>query len=186
MAKRSAAMRYVDTRVPSPRMWVPMSEVGVIVLLFAAGVLLLMADIFLPSHGILSVSALGLLIWAVVQTFQYGGTNAGLISVAACTLFLPTFAYGAIRIWKKTPIGRRIAPPNPVVTAYDTSIPTAELEALLGRTGRSVSQLRPVGICEFDGQRVSCVSEFGMIEAGTPVLAVRLAGANLAVRPQTA
>lgn len=162
-----------------------MSEVGVIALLFAAGVLLLLGDVFLPSHGILSVSALGLLIWAIARTFQYGGTNAGLVSLLACAVFLPTFVYGAIRIWPNTPIGRRIAPPNPVVTAYDTSIPTAELEALLGRTGRAVSQLRPVGICEFDGQRISCVSEFGIIEAETPVLAVRLAGGNLAVRPQT-
>lgn len=162
-----------------------MSEVGVIALLFAAGVLLLLGDVFLPSHGILSVSALGLLIWAIARTFQYGGTNAGLVSLVACTVFLPVFVYGAVRIWPNTPIGRRIAPPNPVVTAYDSSIPTAELEALLGRTGRAISQLRPVGICEFDGQRVSCVSEFGMIEAGASVLAVRLAGANLAVRPQT-
>ena len=163
-----------------------MSEVGVIALIFAAGVLLLLGDVFLPSHGILSVSAVGLLIWAIARTFQYGGTNAGLVALLACVVFLPTFVYGAIRIWPNTPIGRRIAPPNPVVTAYDTSIPTAELEALLGRTGRAVSQLRPVGMCEFDGQRVSCIAEFGMIEPDTAVLAVRLAGANLAVRPQTA
>lgn len=162
-----------------------MSEVGVIVLLFAAGVLLLMADIFLPTHGILTVSALGLLTWAVVRTFQHGGSQAGLLSVLACLVFLPTFAYGAVRFWPRTPIGRRIAPPNPIVTAYDSSVPTAELEALLGRTGRCVSTLRPVGVCDFDGQRVSCVSEFGMVDAGTPVLAVRIEGANLAVRPET-
>lgn len=159
-----------------------MSEVGVIAILFAGGVLLLMADIFLPSHGILTVSALGLLIWGIARTFHYGGSNAGLMALLGCVLFLPAFAYGAVRVWPKTPIGRRIAPPNPVVTAYDSAIPTAELEALLGRTGRAVSQLRPVGICEFDGQRFSCVTEFGVIEPDTPVVAVRLAGANLAVR----
>lgn len=159
-----------------------MPEWGILVLFFAVGVVILVAEIFIPSHGILSVVGLGFLIAAVVKTFSYGGREAGIIAVLACLVFVPAFALIAVKYWHRTPIGRRIAPPNPTLTADDTSVPVEELSRLVGRTGRSETPLRPVGICEFSGKRVSCVTEFGMIEAGATVEAVGISGANLAVQ----
>ena len=82
---------------------------------------------------------------------------------------------------RPTPIGRRIAPPNPKLTSADTSIPIDELERHIGQLGRSISPLRPVGICEFSGRRISCVAEFGMVEAGVVVEAIGIKGGNLSV-----
>lgn len=159
-----------------------MSDIGILVLLYAAGVLLLVAEIFIPSHGVLSIAGLGFLGVAVVKTFGYGGREAGIIAVFACLVFIPTFAFFAIKYWHRTPIGKRIAPPNPILTSADTSVPVEELSRLIGQDGRSATPLRPVGICNFSGRRISCVAEFGMIEAGVTVQAVRIAGSNLAVQ----
>lgn len=159
-----------------------MPEWGILILFFAVGVAMLVAEIFIPSHGVLSVVGLGFLIAAVVKTFSYGGREAGIIAVFACLIFVPAFAFVAIKFWHRTPIGRRIAPPNPTLTADDTSIPVEELGRLVGQTGRCETPLRPVGICEFNGKRVSCITEFGMIEAGVTVEAVGISGANLAVQ----
>ena len=79
-------------------------------------------------------------------------------------------------------INQRIAPPNPQLTVEDTSIPVEELQSFIGQTGVSKTPLRPVGICEFNGKRVSCVAEFGMIDSGTTVEGLRRKGANLTVR----
>ncbi|MGB2984315.1 MAG: NfeD family protein [Phycisphaerae bacterium] len=159
-----------------------MSEVAVLALLYAVGVLLLVAEIFIPSHGVLSIAGLGFLVAAVVKTFSYGGREAGTIAIFACLVFLPVFAFVAIKYWHRTPIGKRISPPNPVLTSADTSVPVEELNRLIGQTGRSETPLRPVGICKFNGKRVSCLAEFGMIEAGATVEAVRVSGSNLAVQ----
>ena len=55
-----------------------MSEVAILVVLFAVGVLLLVAEIFIPSHGILSLAGIGFLAVAVAKTFSYGGREAGI------------------------------------------------------------------------------------------------------------
>ena len=161
-----------------------MSEVGIIILLFAAGVLVLVAELFVPSHGVLSVVGLGLLIAGVVQTFRYGGERAGGIAAVACLIGLPVFAVAAVRIWPKTWVGRRIAPPNPILSGRDTSVPVEEISRYIGQTGRSLTTLRPVGICEFQGRRVSCIAEFGMVDSGVTVEGLRVSGANLAVEPK--
>ncbi len=158
-----------------------MSEVGILTLLYCLGVAILVAEIFIPSHGILSVAGLGFLIAAVVKTFSYGGRGAGIIAIFACLVFVPTFAFFAIKYWPLTPIGRRIAPPNPQLTSADTSLPVEELAALVGQCGRSISPLRPVGTCDFNGRRISCVCEFGMLDAGVIVEGIGIKGGNLAV-----
>jgi len=161
-----------------------MSEVGIIILLFTAGVLVLIAELFLPSHGSLTVIGLGLIVAGVVQTFRHGGDRAGGIATIACLIGLPVFAMAAVRIWPKTWVGRRIAPPNPVISDRDTSVPVEEISRYIGQTGRSLTSLRPVGICEFQGRRISCIAEFGMVDAGVTVEGLRVSGANLGVEPK--
>lgn len=159
-----------------------MSEVTIIALLFGVGALVLIAELFIPSHGVLTVVGLGFLVAGVVQTFRVGGEKAGTIAILACLVALPAFAMAAIKIWPRTWVGRRVAPPNPVVSLRDTPVPAEEMSRFVGRTGKAVSTLRPVGICEFEGRRISCVAEFGMIEAGVTVEGVRVIGGNLAVQ----
>ncbi len=158
-----------------------MGDVLILALLFGAGALLLVMEIFIPSHGILTVVGLGLLVAGIVQTFQLVGREAGIVSVFACLVLVPAFSMLAIKYWHRTPMGKRIAPPNPILTTADTSVPIEQINALIGKSGRSLSPLRPVGICEFDGARVSCVAQFGMIEAGVTVEGVGVTGTNLAV-----
>jgi len=160
-----------------------MSSIGIIVLLYVVGLLLLVAEIFLPSHGVLTVAGLGFLIAAIYQTFANYGEEAGLVSILACFLLLPTMGYFAVKYWRQTPIGRRIVPPNPVLTNADVGVPIDELSELIGRTGKTVSPLRPVGICEFDGKRISCVSQLGTVESGVEVVGLKIQSGNLTVRP---
>ena len=74
-----------------------------------------------------------------------------------------------------------ISPPNPRLTEADTSFDVADIQPLVGSVGRTVTPLRPVGTCEFDGRRVECVAEMGLIEANQPVRAVRIDGRELVV-----
>jgi len=163
-----------------------MSEVAVIALLFGAGALILIAELFIPSHGVLTIMGIALLVAGVVQTFRYGGEKAGAVSVLVCLVVLPVFAVLAVKFWPRTWVGKRIAPPNPVVNARDSSVPVEEISRYIGQTGRSLSTLRPVGICEFNGRRVPCVAEFGMLDAGVAVVGLRVVGGQLAVQERKA
>lgn len=156
-------------------------EIGILLILYAAGIATLVADIFLPSHAILSALGVGLLGFAIYRTFQISDA-AGWVGLTSCVVLLPLSAYIGVKNWYRTPIGRRIAPPNPTLTAADVGSEAARAREFIGRTGRSLSSLRPVGICEFSGARLSCVAESGMIDASVEVIGVGLAGMNLMVR----
>jgi len=156
---------------------------GTIVLLYVVGLLLLVVEIFLPSHGALTVGGLGFLGVAVFLTFSEYGEGAGLVALTACLVLLPTMAYYAVKYWRLTPFGKRIAPANPVLTNADIGVPLDELSPLIGRAGRTVSPLRPVGICDFDGKRISCIAQFGMVDAGVKVIGLEIQSGNLAVKP---
>lgn len=158
-----------------------MTGLSAIILLFAIGLLLLVLDIFIPSHGALAISSLFFIGWAIYKTFADHGETAGIISILSCMIVLPAIALAAIRVWPRTPLGRRIAPANPVARPEDSSVPSEELMTLVGRRGRAVSTLRPVGICEFDGRRVACLAESGMIDAGQDVVGLGAAGGQLTV-----
>ena len=163
-----------------------MSEIAILLLLFGVGVMMLVSELFIPSHGILTVVGVGFLIAGVVSTFQIYGEKAGAIAIICCLVALPIFTVAAVRIWPRTWVGRRIAPPNAVATTRDTSVPVEEFSRYIGQTGRSTTPLRPVGICDFDGRRIPCIAEFGMVEAGATVEGLRMTGSNLAVQEKKA
>ena len=89
-----------------------MSELTILIVLYFVGMFILLAEIFIPSHGILSIAGIGFLIAAIVKTFQYGGQNAGAIAILACMVILPVLAFLSIKYWHRTPIGQLISPPN--------------------------------------------------------------------------
>jgi len=157
-----------------------MPEWGTLLVLFAAGTLLLVAEIFLPSHGILTIAGIGFFAVGTYRAYEISqgmGTTAAVGSLLA----LPTFAYVSIKYWHRTPLGKLISPPNAPHPPVDATSPAYVLAPLIGRAGRTVSPLRPVGICEFDGRRVSCICRLGMIEAGAEVEAVGISGGDLEV-----
>lgn len=158
-----------------------MSEGAFLMMLYAAAAVVLVLEIFIPSHGILTIVGVGALIGAIVKTFEYYGPTAGGVAVVASAIGLPLFAIGAVKIWPHTRIGRLIAPPNPVYEAEDFASELTELREMVGQCGRSLSALRPVGTCEFGHRRLECICESGMIDAGVAIRAVGLRGRNLEV-----
>lgn len=152
------------------------------ILLTAAGVVLLVGDLFVPSHGAMSVIALGCLGGGIIQAFRYS-EGVGLVSLVAVLILLPAFAYTAVRMWPNTFVGRRFAPPNRPVERTESPGYGAALSNLVGQTGVALSLLRPVGECDFDGKRVECIAESGMIERGSKIKALSVQGQSLIVAP---
>jgi membrane-bound serine protease (ClpP class) len=57
-----------------------------------------------------------------------------------------------------------------------------ELYALMGQVGRTITQLRPAGMTDFDGHRVDTLAEGMVIEAGTLVRVIDVRGHRVVVR----
>ncbi|MBP7936298.1 MAG: hypothetical protein KA354_16790 [Phycisphaerae bacterium] len=152
-----------------------------IIILFTLGAGLIVADLFLPSHLMLTVCALGLFAYALFLTFQIS-VVAGLVGLVLLVVIMVGVMVLFLRVWPRTWVGQQVAPPNPVLGEKDR-LPLEDLEPLIGRRGESLTPLRPVGACLFDGRRIECVAERGVIAPNVPVEAIRLVDRTLCVRP---
>lgn len=160
-----------------------MNDVLLVTVLFGVGILILIIEIFIPSYGMLTLGGLGFLVAAVYKAYGIS-EPAGHGAVIAALVALPTLAYIAVKTFHRTRFGRLISPPNPVVSASEFAPHIEELRRHIGKTGHTITALRPVGTCTIDGQRVPCVAESGLIEPGIEVVAVRIRGQELEVRPR--
>jgi membrane-bound ClpP family serine protease len=153
-------------------------------LLIGAGFLLLVADLFIPTGGVLTLLSLGSIIVGVVVTFSSGGLFVGLATTIGVFIALPLFASVLLRYWPRTPMGRRFFLTTPPEDATVAALPVnQELEQLKGRIGRSLSALRPAGMVDFDGRRIDTITEGMMVEPGQLVRCIDVRAGKVVVRP---
>jgi membrane-bound serine protease (ClpP class) len=151
------------------------------VFLYFLSAALLVAEVFVPSGGLISLCALACLAGGLAIFFRFS-TTAGWVGVAVAAVMIPSLLVMAYRMFPKTRFGRSATLTPPSRRAGD-AIPDAErLRGLLGKSGRVLTPLRPVGTCDFSGWRVECVAESGYVDRGKEVTVIRVMGTQLTVR----
>jgi membrane-bound serine protease (ClpP class) len=148
---------------------------ALILTLVIAGALLLFLETLLPGMIAGTIGFLCLVAAVILgyRDFGYqtgslilGGVLAGLLIGTWCWLtFFPDS-----RVAKKFISHRSIG---------DLGVAKPEL---LNATGVALTQLRPSGTANINGQRIDVVTEGGLIERGTPVKVVEVEGARVVVR----
>ncbi|MGE5294391.1 MAG: NfeD family protein [Solirubrobacterales bacterium] len=151
------------------------------VFLYAACAVLLMAEVFIPSFGLLIVCSLACLIGGVMIFFQHSAV-AGWIGIVVAIVMIPSLLVMAYRILPRTRFGKRMILAPPVRDRGDAIADTPELTQLIGRTGRVLTTMRPVGMCDFDGRRIECVAENGYLQKDVQVRVIRVEGTQVTVR----
>lgn len=151
------------------------------VLLYLACAALIVAEVFVPSGGLISVVALACLVGGVVIFFQYSAT-AGWLGILLAVVMIPAVLIIAYRIFPKTRFGKSVTLSPPQRQQGDAVPDTAELKKLLGAAGVVLTPLRPVGTCDFSGRRLECVAESGYIDKGMKVKVISVQSTQVTVR----
>ena len=151
------------------------------VFLYFACAALIVAEIFVPSGGLISLCALACLIGGAVIFFHYS-TIAGWIGIGIAAVMIPTVLVFAYRIFPKTRFGKSVTLTPPQRQQGDAVPDMSELKELLGKVGIVLTPLRPVGMCDFAGQRVECVAESGYVEKDKKVKVINVESTQLTVR----
>ena len=159
----------------SPLLW--------ILMLIGVGLALIMLEVFVPSGGVLGLLSVVALGAGVVTAFVEQGPLVGVGVLASTFLAVPVVLAAAFRWFPATPLGRRVLP-TPL--AGEEVLPDAadrhRLRGLVGRHGRTTSELLPWGIVVIDEVSVDAVSDGGPIENDTAVEAVGVQGRAIVVR----
>jgi membrane-bound serine protease (ClpP class) len=153
--------------------------------LILIGLLLLVAEVFIPSAGVLFVLAVCGLVGGVAMTFLHGGDHyLGWITLIALFIIIPVLGRMLFVYWPKTAVGKRFLMPGPEEDATIASMPVnLELEQLRGKIGRAISALRPAGVVDFDGKRIDTITEGMMVEPGQWVRCIDVHTGKVIVRP---
>jgi membrane-bound serine protease (ClpP class) len=128
------------------------------VVLQLAGVIIIIAEIFLPSGGLLSLIAAGLFGYSLFIVFHDISTMAGTYFVLADLFIIP------------------------LLVAVGLKVVARELESFMGREGKSVTDLHPGGTAIIDDKRLDVVSRGEYIEKDRNLIVVEVTGNQIIVR----
>lgn len=147
------------------------------VLLQMIGILVIIAEIFIPSLGLLTVIALGLFSYSLYLVFTTISTTAGMVITGLDVTLVPVLIVLGMKILAKSPLAlkQELSKQNGVVSQ------NRESEAYLHMKGKSVTDLRPAGIAEINSQRVDVVTDGEYIEADTPIIVTGVTGNRIIV-----
>ncbi len=151
------------------------------VFLYLACAALIVAEVFVPSGGMISIFAILCLIGGVLIFFRHSSA-AGWIGIIIAVIMIPTVLIISYRMFPRTRFGRAVMLTPPVRQAGDAVPDTPELKEMLGAVGEVVTPLRPVGMCDFSGQRLECVAESGYVNKGKKVKVIEVESTQLTVR----
>ncbi|MBN2183198.1 MAG: hypothetical protein JW715_14900 [Sedimentisphaerales bacterium] len=151
------------------------------VFLFFACAILIIAEVFVPSGGLISIVALACLIGGIIIFFNHSSA-AGWIGVVIAVIMIPSVLVFAYKIFPKTKFGKNATLSPPERQQGDAIPDTPRLKELLGAEGIVLTPLRPVGMCDFSGQRVECVAESGYVDKDKKVKVIDVESTQLTVR----
>lgn len=151
-------------------------------LLFTGATIFLFAELFIPAHGLLAIICGLLAIGGVALCFAIG-TRTGFVAAIATMIAGPLLLALAVRIYPKSPVGKRVLLRGPSGHAIDrVARESLDLAKFLGQRGTATTILRPAGICDFNGRRIDCMSESQAINRGSTVEVIRVDGTHVYVR----
>ena len=151
------------------------------VLLYFACAVLIIAEVFVPSGGLISILALACVAGGIFICFNQS-VVAGWIGAIVAFIMIPTVLVIAYKVLPKTKFGKNVTLSPPERQQGDAVPDTSELKGMLGAIGTVITPLRPVGMCDFSGQRVECVAESGYVDKGKKVKIINVESTQLTVR----
>ncbi len=142
------------------------------------------AEVFVPSGGLLGACAALCLVGGVVMLFGID-TTLGLVGLIISLIAIPVALMLALKIWPSTPIGRALTLGNnddDENSAFDGQARPSTQNHIhapaipVGTVGTTLTELRPVGTCLFNGTRQECLSDAGVLAKGIEVKFLPLTG----------
>ena len=143
-----------------------------------AGVLVIIAEIILPSGGILSLLAAGLFAYSLYHVFTHMSASAGMAFVIADLILIPILVYIGIRFMARSPVTLR----NTLLRGDGVPSQSRIQNRYLGRTGIAITDLRPSGLAMIDKERLDVVTRGEYIGKHTDIIVIAMRGNRIVVK----
>ena len=156
------------------------------ILLLVIGCGLIVAEVFIPSGGMILVLCVLTFIASIWCAYKaWWGESPGYFTayIVSLLVLIPGVLIGVFKVLNDTRVGDRIllsAPALQDVTPYQQE--EAHLAQHVGKRGVALTLLTPGGMVRVDGERLHGFSEGMMIQPGTAVEVLAVRGTRVLVR----
>ncbi len=157
----------------------------VFVFLFA-GILLIFAELFIPSGGAIGVLCLCCFLISGYFAYKAWYISSPLywwIYLGAVAVIVPSSIIGGFQILTRTSLGNRVllvAPTEKEVLPYQEE--AERLKGLIGKQGIALNPMTPGGLVSVNGERIHAISDGLPIEPNAPVEVIAVRGTRIVVR----
>ena len=156
-------------------------------LMLAVGLALVVAEVFIPSGGMIMIAALaclGVSVWCAVRAWWQTEQFIWWWSyIGALVVLLPGVTIGAFYLLPRTEFGQSfLVPPQSPEELMPYAEEEEHLRQMVGKSGKTLTLLNPGGLVNVDRERMHCESEGMMIDPGETVRVLSVKGNRLVVR----
>jgi membrane-bound ClpP family serine protease len=148
------------------------------IILQLVGVVVIIAEIILPSFGLLSIAALGVFGYSLFIVFNEISMTIGFAFVAADLILIPVLVIVGLKLLARSPATLR----KTLSRKEGVSSQSSELESYVGMQGNAVTDLRPAGIGIINGKRVDVVTRGDYLEKDSAIIVTAVTGNQIIVR----
>ena len=147
------------------------------ILLQVIGILVIIAEIFIPSLGLLTAIALSVFFYSLYIVYTSISTTAGMVLAGLDIVLVPVLLIFGMKILARSPLAlkRELSKQEGVVSQKE------DPKAYINMKGRSVTDLRPAGMAEINSQRVDVVTDGEYIDADMPIVVTDVSGNRIIV-----
>lgn len=147
------------------------------VLLQVAAILVVIAEIIIPSAGLLALLAISLFGTSLYLVFTDISTIAGIAFATADLLMIPALVLVGIKMLVRSPVTLH----TELSSQLGVTSQSPELAGYLGQEGRALTDLRPAGMAKIAGKRVDVVSRGEYIEKDAELIVIAVTANQIVV-----
>ncbi|MFZ3129618.1 MAG: NfeD family protein [Desulfosporosinus sp.] len=156
---------------------------GIIISLIVLGILLLAIEVFvIPGFGVSGILGMAALITGIFLVTD--SILEGALFTGGALILLGIITYVSFRSPRTRRLWRKFTLSTSQTLKGGYVAPKVQYETYLGRTGISLTQLRPAGTADFDGEHLDVVTEGGFIGPGTGIRVIAVEGTRIIVREE--
>ncbi len=147
------------------------------ILLQLAGVVVVIAEVIIPSGGMLAIFSIGLFGYSIYMVFINISTSAGFVFMGVDAVMLPILIIVGLKLLAKSPatLSTKLSSKDGIVSQ------SPDLEKYVGLEGIALSDLRPSGSARIDGKRVDVVTRGEYLEKNSAIVVFSVTGNQVIV-----
>jgi membrane-bound ClpP family serine protease len=150
------------------------------VILQLAGIGIIIAEIIIPSGGILSILAVGIFAYSLYIVFTNISLFAGMVFLTVDLITIPVLIILGLKFIARSPVTLR----ETLSRELGVTSQSEDMDHFLGLEGIALTDLRPAGMALLDDRRTDVVTRGEYLDKGTPVVVVKITGNQIVVKKQ--